>query len=412
MTRQRLDETEFERRKTTVRTLLEERGLDAILIFGLDQREQLHSYLTHSNPRCVVLFTRDGQVIEFSTYKAKSWDDALRAQGESLWPDKLVPRGRLSETIPAEIERQGLDQGRIGTVGVEGYTINDEGWVPYSVWEGILDTVPDVEFVAVDSPFAERILPKSETELDVLKEAARVGDAVCTVMLEKIKPGVSESEVYADAVREIYRNEVNTPKTFPGAPIIFHSAPDGESLAWGEPPWLYRTQRSRILEHGDVVLSEIFPVAAGPLGLETQQQLTVGIAPLNEVSKKGGEIVEQSLEAGLDAAAPGVTFGEVCAAMEEPILEHDDAGWLTPLLHTMSPLYAVGRTGYNIDALPEDHGLPENKYGDLELQEGMILAYEPNVVFGNRRVNIGGTGVVTSDGVRLLEDVPRKLHIV
>jgi Xaa-Pro aminopeptidase len=49
---------------------------------------------------------------------------------------------------------------------------------------------------------------------------------------------------------------------------------------------------------------------------------------------------------------------------------------------------------------------------DLVLREGMSFAFEPNACKGHRRVNVGGTVVVTSGKPEQLNAAPNRLHVV
>jgi Xaa-Pro dipeptidase len=46
------------------------------------------------------------------------------------------------------------------------------------------------------------------------------------------------------------------------------------------------------------------------------------------------------------------------------------------------------------------------------LEPGMALAFEPNCVVNRRRVNIGGTVVLTEDGYRSFNELPNELRVV
>jgi Xaa-Pro aminopeptidase len=48
--------------------------------------------------------------------------------------------------------------------------------------------------------------------------------------------------------------------------------------------------------------------------------------------------------------------------------------------------------------------------GDLVLQAGMTFALEPNCVLGRRRVNVGGTVIVSENGVEEVNTLPRAMH--
>jgi len=101
---------------------------------------------------------------------------------------------------------------------------------------------------------------------------------------------------------------------------------------------------------------------------------------------------------------PGVTFGEVCTAMEKPIKE---AGcwYLTPLAHTMNPIIYVSGLVKELDQIPEfkDYAgfevVPMSPASrDYVLEPGVVFELEPNACRGIQKVNVGGTVLITKDG--------------
>ena len=417
MKRPVLDLDERDRRIGNILELVDAHDLDAILVFGLGTKFQFHQYLTQLRPGLAVLLTAEEELVAFSRNMSDfSTDDYVRNVIDidvvEPWHDRLVEGGRWSVNLVAELERAGLDGGRVGVVGLGDtqVVIEPEGWVPYTSWTTVLEALPDTTFVDVTHEYAEQILPKGEAEIAALEVAARAGEAACDAMVSAAKAGMTEAELFAEGVAEMYRHGVEV------AYDIFHTLPDGEGLAWGHPSWQFRTQPPRTMRRGDVVLTELFPNYGG---LEAQQQLTIGLSPVHDDCRRGAELARESLERGVAAAKPGVRFGDVCDAMEAPILEAG-GGWLTPLIHTLNPLYGIGRSGVNVEIderhaaafMHDDDSEGGHVAGDLVLEEGMLLELEPNCVFGRRRINIGGTFVVTDGGVRALEETPLRAHFV
>jgi Xaa-Pro aminopeptidase len=50
--------------------------------------------------------------------------------------------------------------------------------------------------------------------------------------------------------------------------------------------------------------------------------------------------------------------------------------------------------------------------GDLVIKEGMVMELEPNASKGMNRVNIGGTVIVTKNGVEELNKLASKMRVV
>jgi len=92
---------------------------------------------------------------------------------------------------------------------------------------------------------------------------------------------------------------------------------------------------------------------------------------------------------------------------------------LTPLIHDLNPLAHTSGRALDIEKqIPEIAQQYVNVRGralparDYVLKPGISLEPEPNAHIGRRRVNIGGTVVVTETGVEELNELPNRLQRV
>ncbi len=103
--------------------------------------------------------------------------------------------------------------------------------------------------------------------------------------------------------------------------------------------------------------------------------------------------------------------------MAEPILK---AGYwhLTPLLHTLSPTWWTSDSGGGIEDAPGMEWLKgrvrrrETSSAEKVVQPRMVFELEPNVCRGRHRINIGGTVIVTKDGVEELNKLPTQMWVL
>ena len=77
----------------------------------------------------------------------------------------------------------------------------------------------------------------------------------------------------------------------------------------------------------------------------------------------------------------------------------------------------VSAAGHGLDAMVNSHLYPKvttkpDKGRDIVLQPGMSFAFETNCHLDHRRVNIGGTVVVTEDDPLELNELPNQIHRV
>lgn len=87
--------------------------------------------------------------------------------------------------------------------------------------------------------------------------------------------------------------------------------------------------------------------------------------------------------------------------MRAPV-ERAGGGFVHPVVHGLNPLGTVSGVPLAVASLPgagEYQGMMEIPMilGELVLEPGMVLAFEPNCAFGRHVANLGGTVVVGDD---------------
>lgn len=395
---------ERDRRWGLLRDLMRRNEVECLLVPPAPVRYPADTYFTNDLPGSAVILPLEGEpvAIQRGASLAGSW---LQAQewDEGTWirDMRFGPRG---PAMIRALEELGLTEARIGTIGiVSGPNLLPYGWTPQPMWAQLQSALPKATFVDVLDDFTSVWLVKSDEELALFRYVSRLAEQACQVMLDVTKPGVSEIEIYAAVLHEFHRNGAGMAHD-----LFLHSGPD--NLSWDAPRWLHRAQPARIIQNGDMVLSEMMPAVGG---IEAQVQMCVAVGDVAPEFHRAAEVARESYERGLEAIRPGVKFGEVADAMAEP-LERAGAWHITPLVHSLTPLTMVGRVTRGTDSSITDRfqqvdELPGTDL-DVELVPGMTFQLEPDAVFGRRQVNIGGNVIVTDDGCEELNTVPTRLR--
>ena len=398
---------ERERRWLRVRGLMKENGVDGLVVAGLKGREQLEGYLTNEYTEGVVIFPLEGEPVCLTwtaTRILRHWENHRR--GIPPWVEDMRV-GISGPAIVLALKEKGLDRAKIGVVGLESRSPGEMvGYIPYTTWRHILDDLKEARFTDLSLAFCERVLVKSEEELDLVRFAASIGEQACETMLRSTKPGVSEQSLYAEIMKTLCECGAGVRSPL----LILHTGVD--NLSWGPPMWQYQAQPPRRLQAGDLVQAEIFPCYGG---FETQQQMAVALSPVHPVNAELAKVARRSYDAGRRTLGPGRTFQEVCDAMGEPIRE---AGcWhLTPLIHTLNPLGWTSATLIGAEQVPEVQGISGLRGravigGGLVVQTGMVFELEPNACRGKHRTNIGGTVIVHENRVEELNGLPTEMRV-
>lgn len=409
---------ERDRRWKLVREFMKTRGLECVILAGLNSPQEHERYLANDRQHGIVVFPLEGEptyLVRSNMYVVANIENLRR--GDTSWIDDWRG-GATGEVLVTVLKEKGFDSASIGVVGLKGLDIilEPEGWIPYALWACVVDSLPDATFSDITRPFIDMVLVKGEEELKLVRQAAHIGETACEAMLNVTKPGVSESDIYFAIMQAIQDNGGSAPLG-----LIIHSGKENPS--WGDPRWLTKGERPRTVQEREHVLVEMFPTYGG---LQTQQQMTVALKPIDPVVKELAQAAKRSNEIGLTMLRPGNSFEEVCDAMEGPITE---AGFwhLTPLIHSINPLHLISQRQVGmIDNLPGiEHINPghwqKGEYkgirarsitgGDTEIQAGMCFAMEPNACRGKKRVNIGGTVIVTDHGVENLNKLATEMRI-
>ncbi|WP_406033239.1 M24 family metallopeptidase [Nocardioides sp. NBC_00163] len=395
---------ERDRRWGLLRDLMRRNEVEALLVPPAPVRYPADTYLTNDLPGSAVILPLEGEpvAIQRGASLAGSW---LQAQelGEGTWIQDM----RFGPRAPAMVrvlEELGLTKSRIGTIGIlSGPNLLPYGWTPQPMWAYLQAELPQATFVDVLDEFTAVWLVKSDEELALFRFVSELAERACQVMLDVTKPGVSEIDVYAAILHEFHRHGAGMAHD-----LFLHSGPD--NLSWDAPRWLHRAQPARVIQNGDMVLSEMMPAVGG---IEAQVQMCVAVGDVAPEFHRAAEVARESYERGLEAIRPGVKFGEVADAMAEP-LERAGAWHITPLIHSLTPLTMVGRVTRGTDRSITDRfkqvvELPGTDL-DVVLEPGMTFQLEPDAVFGRQQVNIGGNVIVTTDGYEELNTLPTRLR--
>lgn len=413
---------ERDRRWGLVQQLLQQEGLDALVVIG--DRDGVgqplftaDTWLTNDRMGHVVIVPRGGEPAALVGVHLMIGDNIeAHLRGDSTWltPDNLytasvrgsaaMSGGRGGAAIAEFLQKRGLSAGRIGIVGLEPTLYCPDGALPYGTFKAMLDGCPQATFVPVWQKLVALMLPRSKEEVVALRLSGHAGERMCEAMIELARPGVWEHELYAAAMEACFlAGGVSSW-------LILVTGPDGQNVSWSPPPWTYRAQPPRRIQSGDVILAELFPLYGM---IETQQQLTITVGDVHPDVERAYSAARAAYEAGLKTARPGVTFGEVVTAMNAPV--KDIGGWnLTPHVHSVNPLALHGNCDLSASVPGVERyrtlaGVPM-RGGETVLQTGMSFAFEPNCVLGKRRVNIGGSVVVTETGVEELNSLPNFMH--
>jgi len=132
--------------------------------------------------------------------------------------DVRTARGLVE--IAADIRDRGLDRGRIGIVGFNS-TIQTVTTMLHGDIKALERELPNAEFVDMSWTLQQMRMVKSEVEIDVMREGAKIARKVVDALVQTARPGRLECEVYAEMIRTQIANgaEPNIFNLFASGPV-------------------------------------------------------------------------------------------------------------------------------------------------------------------------------------------------
>ncbi|MCM2390620.1 M24 family metallopeptidase [Streptomyces albipurpureus] len=384
--------------------------LDGLLVFGADRSDRYDAgqYLFRDRRYQHFVVPRHGEptMVAFAAQVAAQ-NQLTGERGLETWIEDIRV-GSAPELLPEIAREKQLGRGRLGVIGAGyGSPFYPGGWVSRSVWDAISERLPDATLIDITRDYGLVMAQRSDEDLAHIATAAAAGDAAIETMMTLARPGVEETELYAEGVASMMRRGMRV--TW----MLFQTG--FNNYAWGEPTWLTRPEQARALERSDMVWAEIFPNYA-ELNTHVNMSFVLGTPPPETLHC--AEVARASYEAGVAAVRPGASFKDVCTAMEAPLTE---AGmWhLTPQFASLNPLLSGGGSGLGIrdhidgfaDAYPHADG-HAGPFFDFEIKPGMTFSLQPDARLGHRGAIVGGVVAATESGCREFNTVSTRLNSV
>jgi ectoine hydrolase len=192
----RFSRAEYRRRYENIRAMMREMRLDCLLIIG---GSAAYGRLWF-NFRYVTNMMGKAEMANYCFFPQEGDPCVILRPGHSL-AGAMVARTAVREIIVGDpsvltaivrtIQERGYDQGRVGIVEYDPYTS-----IPKNHWDFFTAKLPQTEFVFVTKEFIAVRLIKSAEEIDALEKSAELGDVGIKAMAERVRPGMTEGEVF------------------------------------------------------------------------------------------------------------------------------------------------------------------------------------------------------------------------
>ena len=192
----RFSKAEYDRRYNNIRKMMRALDLDCLLIVGGSAAygrlwfniRYVTNMMGKAEMANYCFFPRDGEPAVV-TRPGHSLAGGMLAR--TVVRNVIVGKPSVLGAIVNEIQERGYDKGRVGIVEYDPYTS-----IPKNHWDYLTANLPQAEFVFVTREFIALRLLKSAEEIQFLERSAELGDVGLRSMQERVKPGMTEGEVF------------------------------------------------------------------------------------------------------------------------------------------------------------------------------------------------------------------------
>ena len=231
---------------------------------------------------------------------------------------------------------------------------------------------------------------KSPTEIDYMRKAGRIVEAMHRRIVEVVQPGMRK----CDLVAEIYDAGIRGTSEFGGDyPAIVPLLPSGEDSSAPHLTWDDRPMR-----RGE---GTFFEIAGAYKRYHCPLSRTVFLGKPTEAFLDAEKATLEGMEAGLAAARPGNTCEDIANGFFAVLKRHG--------------IVKDNRTGYSIGlSYPPDWGerTMSLRPGDrTELKPGMTFHFMTGLWLETMGLEITESILITDTGVDCLSNVPRRLFV-
>lgn len=373
-----LSHDERDRRWNNARQEMENRKLDALIIWGSSGRYRHLSaslrYLCNFHTEGYMILPLNGDPTLFS----------FIGDFPTPWvADNRTAHPNYSAMMMERIKELKLEKGTFGLVELSAY--NGEAGFPHTTYLNLTQNLPGAKFVDATDVITEARIIKSPAEIKCLELGCEAGARAIRSVVDTAKPGVKDYEVRSKFMDTLFREGCDI-----SSMILFHI---GKELIHGSLSGMIWSASPRVIEEGDQIHTEFDASFMGYIA-QFNQPFSVG-----QPGKEWMDIYDVALEACNDALnilKPGITVGQLHEAFL-PAVQKAGYRQRTPNFHGLGlaieePFSVfLGQPGYKPKL-------------DRIIQPNMVIGFEPAVIAQDfkRGTTLGGPILVTDTGYKFL----------
>ena len=372
-------EAEMEARLSALRELMGRQGLDAVLFTSIHNVNYYSDFLYCSFGRPY------GLVVTGERSTSISANIDAGQPGRRTFGENLVYTDWRRDNYLRAVQQLVPDGGRLG---VENDHLSLQSLLKLEA------ALADTELVDVSVECMRLRMVKSDEEVALIREGARIADLGGAACVEVIGEGVPEHQVALHSTQAMV-NEIA--RSFPHAELMdtwtwFQSGVNTDGA--------HNPVTSRRLERGDILSLNCFPMIAG---YYTALERTLFCEEASEAHRRIWEVNCVVHDEGKKLLRPGAVCGEVATALNEIYAEYDLLRYRT---------FGYGHSfGVLCHYYGREAGLELREDIDTVLEPNMVVSMEPMLMIPEGLPGAGGYRehdilVITADGNENLTGFP------
>ncbi|TET13091.1 aminopeptidase P family protein [Candidatus Aerophobetes bacterium] len=376
-------ENEFKERVERYLDVAEEKNLDALVVYSNYSSNGEIRYLAGYTYQPVwmcastLILSRGSEPSlltdrpwNLDKVREETWIKDVRACGG--WLDRPGPPGTvmsLSRSTGSVLREKKLEKVNIGIVGFD--------IMPAMFYEHLKEEVPQAKFVDVTESFEKLKMVRSETEIQLIRNVAKIASIGMETGLKSVKEGKTEADIASATMDAMMAN---------GAEVIFAIwVVSGEAT---QVQYRTPTYSNRKLQKGDMLWIDFGIIRQGYFGDISR---TTIVGPSTEQQRKLCEVVFKSHQDAVKMIKPGAKIADVVKAARR--VPHE-SGYKE---------YVMGDyLGHGIGVTLDDYPVivPDEP---TEIKANMVLNIDPKLfVPGVGGARLEDTYLVTPEGVEKL----------
>ena len=229
------------------------------------------------------------------------------------------------------------------------------------------------KFEDVSKKLMELRMIKSNEEIEIIKNGARIADLGAEEIINNIKVGESELEI---AISGRDRMEREIAKTYPNAEYM-------DTWVWFQSgintDGAHNPKTNRKLKSGDILSLNTFPMISG---YYTALERTLFLEKIDDASLKAWEANIKVHERGIELVRPGAKCSEICEELNDIFAQ---LGYLQ---------YRTFGYGHSFGVLSHfygrESGLELREDVDTILKPNMVISMEPMIMLPEGKPGAGG----------------------